>query len=105
MAAIIRLADEVNVAEDRNIKLMFDPEKASTEKQRMENAKHEAIKKMTIYPYRIELDVKTESAEVYAAVANLAVKLQRTLDYCIKVVDERTGYQITQRKVIIKSLK
>ena len=105
LAAIIRLADEVNVAEDRNIKLMFDPEKASTEKQRMENAKHEAIKKMIIYPYRIELDVKTESAEVYAAVANLAVKLQRTLDYCIKVVDERTGYQITQRKVIIKSLK
>ena len=84
---------------------MFDPEKASTEKQRMENAKHEAIKKMTIYPSRIELDVKTEHPEVYAAVANLAVKLQRTLDYCVKVVDERTGYEITQRKIIINSIK
>ena len=105
IATIIRLADEVNVAEDRNIKLMFDPEKASTEKQRMENAKHEAIKKMTIYPNRIELDVKTEHPEVYTEVANLAIKLQRTLDYCVKVVEERTGYEITQRKIVINSLK
>ena len=56
LAAIVRLADEVNVAEDRNAKLLFDPEKASTEIQRMENAKHAAIKRMTIYPDRIELN-------------------------------------------------
>lgn len=105
IAAIIRLADDIDVAEDRNTKLMFDPEKASTEKQMMENRKHEAIKRMTIYPDRIELDVKTERQKVYAAVANLAVKLQRTIDYCSKVVEERTGYEITQRKIVINSLK
>ena len=101
LAAIVRLADEVNVAEDRNTKLLFDPEKASTEKQIMENAKHEAIKKMTIFPDRIELDVKTEDPDVYAAVENLANKLQKTFDYCAKVVEERTAYEITQKKVLI----
>ena len=101
LAAIVRMGDEVNVAEDRNTKLLFDPEKASTDIQRMENAKHEAIKKMTIFPDRIELEVKTEDTDVYTAVEKLANKLQRTLDYCVKVVDERTEYKITQEKVIL----
>ena len=101
LAAIVRLADEVNVDENRNTKLLFDPEKASTEKQRMENAKHEAIKKMIIYSDRIELEVKTEDQTVHEAVEKLASKLQRTFDYCIKVVEERTDYRITQEKVIL----
>ena len=104
LAAIMRLADEVNVAEDRNTKLMFDPEKASTEKQRMENAKHEAIKKMTIHPDRIELEVKTNNPMVYAAVEKLTDKLQQTLDYCVRVTEERTDFKITQEKVILIDL-
>ncbi len=103
MAAIIRLGDEVNVAKDRNSRILFDPEKASTEKQRMENAKHEAIKKMTIYDDRIELDVSTDDESIYSAVAELKDKQQDTLDYCIRVVDERTPYEITQKKVILNT--
>lgn len=104
LAAVVRLADEVNVAEDRNDKLTFDPEKASTEKQRLENAKHQAIKKMTIFNDRIELDVKTKDMDVYAAVEKLADKLQETLDYCVNVVEERTDYKISQKEVIIRNL-
>ena len=104
LTAIVRLADEINVAEDRNSKLLFDPEKASTEKQRLENAKHEAIKKMTIYPDRIELYVKTKDENVHAAVEKLITKIQRTLDYCINVVEERTDYNITQERVFVRYL-
>ena len=101
LAAIVRMGDEVNVDMHRNTKLLFDPEKATTYKQRMENAKHEAIRRMTIYPDRIELDVQTDDEEVYTAVEKLADKLQQTLEYCVKVVEDRTTYQITQEKVII----
>ena len=104
LAAIIRLADEVNVDENRNTKLLFDPEKASTDIQKMENAKHEAIKKMTIYPDRIELDVKTEEQDVYEAVEKLAYKLHQTLEYCVRVVEDRTDYTITQERVVIHDL-
>ena len=100
-AALVRLGDEVNVAKDRNSVLIFDPSNYTTEKQRIENAKHEAIKKMTIYQDRIELVVETDDPGVREAVDKLAVKLQKTLDYCVKVVDERTEFEITQKKILL----
>ena len=103
LAAILRLADEVNVARDRNSKLTFDATRYSTEKQRLENAKHEAIKKMTIYPDRIVLDVETDDLEVYALIAKLAIKLQRTLEYCRRVARERSDRAITQKKIVLNS--
>ena len=103
LASLLRLADEVNVAKDRNLKLMVDTSWAHTRKQRLEYAKHEAIKKMTIFSDRIELLVETNDAEVSALVSNLAIKLQKTLDYCVNVVDARTKHRITQKRVIITS--
>ena len=101
LAAIVRMGDEVNVDVNRNTKLLFDPEKATTDTQRMENAKHEAIKRMNIYPDRIELDVQTDDPKVYEAVEKLSDKVQKELDYCVRVVAERTDHEITQKKVVI----
>ena len=100
LAAVLRLADEVNVARDRNSRLLFDPYNYSSERQRLENMKHEAIRKMTIHPGRIELDVAVDDPLVYSAVTNLAIKLQRTLDYCAVVAASRSDFRITQKKVI-----
>ncbi len=105
LAAIIRMGDEVNVAVDRNSKILFNLDNYSTETQRLENEKHRAIKRMTIYPDRIELDVKTEKQEVLTEVSNLAIKLQRTLDYCRDVVEHRTPYEITQKKIVMNMIE
>ena len=105
LAAIIRMGDEVNVAEDRNSKILFNLDNYSTETQRLENEKHRAIKRMTIYPNRIELDVNTKEQDVFAAVSNLAIKLQRTLDYCREVVEHRTPYEITQKKIVMNTIE
>ena len=101
LAAILRLADESNVAKDRNLTLTVDTSNYSTEKQRLEFAKHEAIKRMTIFNDRIELEVRTDDPMVYALISGLALKLQRTLDYCIRVVEYRTDLMITQRKITL----
>ena len=101
LAAILRLADEVNVAKDRNLKLDFDPNNYSTEKQHIENEKHEAIKKMTIFPDRITLEYETEDPRIFEEIQNLTRKLQRTLDYCRKVVEERSDYEITQKNILL----
>ena len=99
LAAVVRLADEVNVARDRNSKLLFDPYNYSTERQRLENMKHEAIRKMTIHPDRIELDVVVDDPLIFSEVTKLAIKLQRTLDYCAFVASSRSDFRITQKKV------
>lgn len=99
LAAVLRLADEVNVEKGRNSKLLFDPNNYSTERQRLENAKHEAIQKMNILHDRIELIVKEDDPAVFSLAANLAIKLQKTLDYCVLVASERSDFRITQKKV------
>ncbi len=104
LAAILRLADEVNVAKDRNSLLLFDPDNYSTERQRLENMKHEAIKKMTIHPDRIELTVSTDDPLIYTEVVNLASKLQETLDYCARVASSRSEYRITQKVIEMRSV-
>lgn len=101
LAAILRLADEMNVARDRNSELTVDTSKYSTEKQHLEFLKHEAIRSVTIYKNRIELKVDTADPKIYALISNLAIKLQRTLNYCVKVVDARTDHEITQKKITI----
>ena len=99
LAAVLRLADDVNVDRDRNSSLLFDPDNYSSERQRLENMKHEAIRKVMIYPDRFELDVVVDDPIIYAEVANLAIKLQKTLDYCALVASSRSDFRITQEKV------
>ena len=99
LAAVLRLADEVNVDKGRNSRLLFDPNNYSTERQRLENAKHEAIQKMNILHDSIELIVKEDDPVVFSLVANLAIKLQKTLDYCVRVASTRSDFRITQKKV------
>lgn len=99
LASVLRLADEVNVEKGRNSKFLFDPNNYSTERQRLENAKHEAIQKMNILNDRIELIVKECDPVVFSMIANLAIKLQKTLDYCGLVASSRSDLRITQKKV------
>ena len=66
--------------------------------------KHEAIKKMTIYPDRIELTVSTDDPLIYTEVVNLATKLQMTLDYCVLVASSRSDYRITQKVIEMRSV-
>lgn len=101
LTAIVRLADEVNIEKDRNLLLTVDPSNVTTERQRLEFDKHEAVKKVTICEDRIELDVQTDDPYLFGLISQLADKVQETLDYCVRVVDERTDFVITQKKIQI----
>ena len=104
-AALIRIADELDVAIDRNSKLLFDPENASTEVQRLENAKHEAIKRVDVYPDRIILDIETIDYDILFATVDLAKKIQQTLDYCVAATNQRGNRKITQKKILINNIE
>ena len=103
LAAMIRLADEVDVAADRNLILLYDIRLLTDEYQIMVNKTVQAIRRMEISDSAFTLEVSTEEGEISALIRKVAEKIQSTLDYCRKVVNNRTPYMITQEKVLIRN--
>ena len=101
LAAMIRLADEIDVAADRNPVLLYNIADLTDAHQILENKKVQAIRRMTISDSAFTLEVCTEEAKVRQEIRVLAEKMQHTLDYCRTVVNSRTPYRITQEKVLL----
>ncbi|MBR1842456.1 MAG: hypothetical protein IJ788_04185 [Oscillospiraceae bacterium] len=101
LAALVRLADEIDVASDRNPELLFDTSKYSDPISKREFGKHESIRRVEIEDDRIVLLTKPKSPEFVPLIEELAGKIQKTLDYCRDVVEKRTEFHITQSKIAI----
>ena len=99
LAAVIRLADEVDVVADRNPKLLYDIESLTDAHQIAHNRRLEAVPRLQILPDRFVLDVQTEDEVLFLAIEEMAEKIQRTLEYCRKVVEARTPFRISQKQV------
>ncbi len=102
LAALLRLADELDIAADRNLQFMYDIDKIDNAYSRMEFRKHQAIRRLSVTEDAFELLVDTSDAEVYRGVLELKEKLEQTLQECRRVVAERTPYRMTQRKLLIQ---
>ena len=105
LAAILRLADEMDVTSARNPEILYDISQIKDDRQIFEHKKHKAVQELEVTREDMILHVDTQEPDVYDGVVQLADKLQRTLDYCVRVVRERTPYEITQRQVHIKRLE
>ncbi|MGN0316313.1 MAG: hypothetical protein ACI4E1_00070 [Lachnospira sp.] len=104
LAALIRLADELDIAADRNLQFIYDINKIDNEISRMEFKKHEAIRHLDINEDSFMMHVDASDADVYEGVKTLGGKLDSTLQYCIDVVDKRTPYEIQQKSITIKPI-
>lgn len=102
LAALIRLADELDIAADRNLQFMYDIDSISNEFSKMEFKKHQAIKQLEIDEDAFTLIVDTSDEVVYEGVVVLMGKLNETLQACKEVVEKRTPYRITQSEIRIK---
>ena len=101
LAALIRLADEIDIAADRNLSLMYDIKNITNEVSRMEFKKHEAIKRLTITEEAFLLQVETSEAAVLSEILKLKEKLNKTLSECRDVVKKRTDLDISQKEVVM----
>ena len=110
LAALIRLADEIDVAAARNPILLYDMEGLTEEIDILENKKVRAVKQMDITPESFIIKIDTSEltqvgpVSVPALIAGLRTmvdKMQWTLDYCRDVVEKRTPFKITQKRVIM----
>ena len=99
LAAVIRLADEIDVTASRNPLLLYDNDSLTDQKQIVLDKMLKAVRSMDVTAEAFILHVETEEEEIRAKIREMAEKIQTTLDYCRQVVRERTPYVITQQVV------
>ncbi len=99
LASLIRLADELDIAADRNLQFVYDTDKISNEFSKMEFLKHKAIRRFIVKPTHFEMQVYTDDEQIFHGVEILKNKLLKTLEYCREVVEKRTPYTIPQSSI------
>ena len=99
LAAIIRLADEIDVGADRNSELLFDSSLVTKEESKKAFGTHESIRKVEVDEDAIVLYTKPIAPEYRGLIKILANKIQETLDYCRDVAEKRSDFRITQTEV------
>lgn len=104
LAALIRLADELDIAADRNLQFMYDVEKIDNEFSRIEFLKHQAIKTLSIQEETFVMKIDTQDEIIWESIVKLKEKLNQTLQECRKVVSERTPFDITQSEIVVKRI-
>ena len=101
LAALIRLADEIDVGSDRNSPLLYNDKEVA---EILHFSMHRAVHGLDITEDAFTLLVDSSDAGVFEEIKKMAVKMQYTLDECRAAVIGRTSHSISQQKVLIREL-
>lgn len=104
LAALIRLADEIDVTADRSSKLLYDLEAITDEHQLFEHKRHRAVRELIITKDAFTLMIDDSDPIVLGMIRRMADKMQQTLDTCRDAVNGRTPFEITQSKVLLRPI-
>ena len=102
LAALVRLADEIDVTASRNSKAIYDISKVVKEIELIEFMKLEAVHALEIDDKCFTMVVSSDNEKILEGLNILAGKMKKTLDYCRSVVNSKTPYLITQEDVKIR---
>ncbi len=101
LASLIRLSDELDISQDRNISFLYDVENMPSERDRMEFHKHMAIYSVEIEEKKIVVRAETDDREIADGVREVSDELLRKLLYCRDVARLRSPFRITQSEVTL----
>ena len=104
LSALIRLADEIDVTAARNSKIIYDINKITKEIDLIEFLKHDAVRGLDIKDDEFVMKIETDDNKIIKGLNQVAAKMQKTLDDCRSVVNNKTPYIITQERVIVEKL-
>lgn len=99
LATLIRLADELDIAADRNIQFLYDISSINNPISVLEFKKHKAIKQLEFLPTSLKAYVDYSDSELGSELDKLKIKLNETLSYCVEVVEKCTPFTICQKAV------
>ena len=105
LASVIRLADEIDVAEDRNPLESYIIKEDYTEKDIIEFAKHKAIKRLIIRENSFVIRADISDGQIAEYVNELADKIRETLEYCREATAARSRFIISQKTVEVKNVR
>ena len=105
LAALLCLADELDIAAGRNLSFLYDVEKMPSPRDRREFRKHMAIRRVALEPERVVVCAWTEDPEIRAGVEEVSAKLRDKLLLCRRVAAERSSLVITQTDVVLRMEK
>ena len=101
LAALIRLADEIDISVKRNPMLLYDTDNVTDPTQIFHRKMHEMVKDMIISFDHFTVVVKSGEPEVLKGLQGKLNKMQETLDDCREAVNGRTPFEITQKEVVV----
>ena len=104
LAALVRLADEIDVTAARNSHAIYDLSKITHEVDLIEFMKHGAVKDLIVEEDKFIMKVDPQDEKMMESMMIIANKMQNTLDICRKAVNGRTPFTITQEKVIVEKV-
>lgn len=104
LAALLRLADEIDVTAARNPKLLYDLEAITDDRQLFEHKRHRAVHDLKISADAFTLIIDDSDPFITEKIKNMADKMQQTLDTCRAAVNGRTPFEITQREIRLCSV-
>lgn len=99
LAALLCLADELDISSERNISFFYDVDKMPSARDRREFRKHMAIRQVELKPDRVVVHAWTEDPEIKEGVVEVTDKLRDKLMMCRKVAKERSSFTIAQADV------
>ena len=102
LSAVMRLADEIDVASDRNPILLFNTNKLTAMKDKIEFGLHESIKHVELDDNAITLYARPKTPEYGPLIEKLAKKISDTLIYCREASEKMSDMRIRQNKVVIR---
>lgn len=82
LAAILRLADELDVAVDRNSSLLYDIDKIKDPVEYMEHSKHNAIRSVELDEHTITLYARSSDSVIRSELIFICEKIEEKLRYC-----------------------
>lgn len=101
LAALLRLADEIDVTAARSSKLLYDLEAITEERQLFEHLRHLAVRDLVISKDAFTLLIDDSDPVILEMIRRMAVKIQQTLDTCREAVNGRTPFEITQSRIVL----
>ena len=105
LAALLCLADELDIAADRNVSFLYDVEKMPSARDRREFRKHMAIRRVELTPGQVVVHACAENAEIRRDVEEVTAKLREKLLMCRRVAAQRSPFVITQADVVLRMKK
>ena len=102
LAALLCLADELDIAAERNVSFLYDVDKMPSPIDRREFRKHMAIRRVELEPHQVVVYAWTEDPEIRAGVEEVTDKLRDKLLLCRRVAAERSSFVINQADVVLR---